>query len=125
MISLIDLDGVQPCLICSAGLPGQGRKNASWRIGMFALGRRQISFMGPKTNHRAHCVQKIGTLIRAGESDEPEAIQIVQAPACKIRQRRNQNRLGNGSTLLRYLFEEEIGEHVESASPTAQRSWAK
>ena len=88
--------------------------------------------MGPKNNRRAPCAQKIGRLIRAGETDELEALPTAHAP---VRSRsaivgwnqgmRNQIRLGNGSTLLWYLFQEAIREQFEALSQTVQTSWTK
>ena len=88
--------------------------------------------MGPKHNRRAPCAQKIGRLIRAGETDEPEALPTAQAPVRSgsaivgwNQGMRNQIRLGNGSILLRHLFQEAIREQFEALSQTAQTSWTK
>ena len=116
-----------------AALPYLLRRSPSLtRDGRMHYGRRRISSMGPKNNRRALCAQKIGRLIRAGETDEPEALPIAQAPvrsgsaiAGWNQGIRNQIRLGNGSILLRYLFQEAIREQFEAVSQTAQRSWTK
>ena len=49
--------------------------------GFLLLDADEFLLWEPKSNRPAPCVQKIGTLIRDGETEEPEALPVVQVPA--------------------------------------------
>ena len=63
-----------PCLTREGGM-----HHGAWAF--LLLDADEFLSWDPRTNRPAPCVQKIGTLIRDGETGEPEALPIVQIPA--------------------------------------------